>query len=350
MTHVVIAGAGVIGLSIAHQLLLTNNNTTRLTLIAKDFPQDDLTTDYTSPWAGAHFRPFPHRPESYQSDARESNYTRVTFEFFKRLSRDHPESTITLLKGMDWLEAPSREYEQLGPGYNADSLEAFQRCKDLPPGVKFGCEYLTYCLHAPEYLKFLQKTIVELCDKQNVQLDFLRITLPSLKYVKEIYPDCSLLFNATGLGLQYEGGYDEACYKVRGQTLLLNIPGPTPYAHKTVTHQSKNGEWTFVIRRSDNHYILGGTKQEGDYYPLPRESDTQRLLKSAAKIFPDLDTSQLVRINVGFRPLRRGGSRIASTSHDGLLVVHAYGLGGMGYETSVGVAKHALALLRSAKL
>ncbi|SJM85981.1 uncharacterized protein ZBIST_2579 [Zygosaccharomyces bailii] len=350
MTHIVIAGAGVIGLSIAHQLLLSSTRTDRLTLIARNFPQDDLTSDYTSPWAGAHFRPFPHRPESYESDARESRYTRVSYEFFKRLCVEHPESTIKFLKGMDWLEAPSREYEELGPGYNATSLDSFKRCKELPAGVKFGCEYLTYCLNAPEYLKFLQNAIVDLCKKQNVQLEFLRITLPSLKYVKKIYPDCSLLFNATGLGLQYEGGYDDACYKVRGQTLLLNISGPTPYAFKTVTHQSRNGDWTFVIRRSDNHYILGGTKQEGDDYPLPRESDTQRLLKSARKIFPDLDTSQVIHVNVGFRPLRRGGSRVESSSYPGMQVVHAYGLGGMGFEASVGVAKHALSLSRPAKL
>ncbi|GAV51489.1 hypothetical protein ZYGR_0AD06720 [Zygosaccharomyces rouxii] len=344
MSHVVVAGAGVIGLSIAHQLLLQNSKIQKVTIIAKDFPHDLLTCEYTSPWAGAHFRPYPHKPESWENDAREANYTRVTQQFFEKFAALNPDSTIKFSKGTDFLEAPSKEYLELGSGYNADSLKEFKVLEKLPDGVKFGAEYLTFCLDAPEYLKFLQNAIEQLCKLQNIQLQFVKLTLPSLKYIKELYPDVSLIFNATANGLQYNGSYDPACFKIRGQTLLLNVTQPTPYNRKTITHQSKDGHWTFVIRRSATHYILGGTKQPGDDYPLPRESDTVKILSRASKVFPDLDTSDIIRVNVGFRPARRGGSRVDKSLHEGLPVVHAYGLGGSGFETSVGVAKHALEL------
>lgn len=344
MHHVVIAGAGVIGLTIAHQLLLQKSEIQKVTIIAKNFPYDPPTCEYTSPLAGAHFRPFPYRPESWKSDAREANYTRITQEFFEKFASLNPDSTIRFCKGTDWLEAPSKEYLKLGSGYNAESLKDFKILEELPDGVNFGAEYSTYCLNAPEYLKFLQNAIKLLCKLQNIELHLVNLTLPCLKRIKELYPDVSLIFNATAHGLQYNGGYDPACYKIRGQTISLNITEPTPYDHKTITHQSKDGDWTFVIRRSPTHYILGGTKQPNDNYPLPRESDTKRILSSAAKIFSDLNTSDIIRINVGFRPARKGGSKVDKSLHEGLPVIHAYGVGGSGFEVSVGVARHALAL------
>lgn len=344
MSHVVVAGAGVIGLTIAHQLLLQNSKIHKVTIVAKNLPHDVPGCEYTSLWAGAHFRPSPNKQEVPETDIRESNYTRVTQAFFEKFARLNPDSTIKFMKGVDWLEEPSKEYLTLNPGYNAASLKEFKVLNKLPDGVAFGAEYLTYCLNAPEYLKFLQRAIEQLCEMQNVELSFVKLTLPSLKYVKQLYPDASLVFNATAVGLQYNGGYDPNCYKIRGQTLLLNVAQPTSYNDKTITHQSKDGHWTFVIRRSKNHYILGGTKQPNDDYPLPRESDTRRILCSAAKIFPDLDTSDIVRVNVGFRPARRNGSRVEKSFYKGLTIVHAYGIGGSGFESSVGLARHALEL------
>lgn len=367
--HIVIAGAGVIGLTIAHQLLLqlqqrSKCSTKKLTIISQHFPSDEpLTHEYTSAWAGAHFRPFPHRKETYESDKRESAYTRVTYEFFKKFAREHPESTIEFMKGIDWVEAPTAEYTSLGPGYSANSLTdmACLPQNELPQGVNFGCEYLTYCLNAPIYLKFLQRQVEQLSCRVGVDLNIIRTSLLSLKEIKERYPEVSLIFNATGQGLQYRGQMDPQSYGIRGQTLLLNVPNPTTikYANVTITHQGKNGLWTFVIKRPASslegkpQYILGGTKQLGDNQTFPRASDTEDLLTRARKLYPDLmfadGSFDVVRTNVGFRPARNGGSRVETelVPQDNIKVVHAYGLGGMGYETSVGVAQHALKLSHS---
>lgn len=365
---VVIIGAGVTGLTIAHQLLLgiqeqsNARSLKKLTFISRNYPNDEpLTHEYTSPWAGAHFRPFPHRPETYESDKRECAYTRATYKFFQKYAEEHPESTIEFMKGYDWLVEPTAEYLGLGPGFTKDSLIDLRELSrnELPAGVKFGCEYLTWCLNAPVYLKFLQTQVQQLSLRLGISLHFSRLTLESLQDVEKWFPDTDVIFNASGAGLLRSGGYDPQSFTIRGQTLLLNVPNPTTirYSNATITHQGDDGLWTFVIKRPAvdgvPQYILGGTKQPGDDRVVPREEDTQELLSRARILFPDLmfpdGTFQIVRTNVGFRPARKGGSRVELETVPGsrLKIVHAYGFGGMGYETSVGAAQHAIKLYRS---
>ena len=118
--QIVIVGAGVIGLSIAHQLLLTlqkyngKNSGLKVVVLEKHFPLDfPLSHEYTSPWEGAHFRYFFHRPESYASEKREYAYTRATYKYFMQLVRKSPESTLKFMKGVDWLEDPTSEHANL---------------------------------------------------------------------------------------------------------------------------------------------------------------------------------------------------------------------------------------------
>ncbi|CCD24296.1 FAD-dependent oxidoreductase NDAI_0C06370 [Naumovozyma dairenensis CBS 421] len=392
--NVCIVGAGVIGLTIGYQLLSKLSETTtndknkkkfklkQLTIIASNFPKDSpISHHYTSPWAGAHFRPFPHRPETFQQDQRESNYTRITYGFFQELVKNHPESTIEFMKGVDWLENPPLEYSKFGPGYcntPTSKLEFKPIPKDqLPRGVTFGAEYLTYCLNAPKYLLFLQNQMESIAKKLGIKIEWIRPDDPlkSLKELREKYLlpmslDTNVIFNATGQGLQYINDcnstimYDPKSYPIRGQTLLLNVPNPNhiKFAKKTITHQSADGLWTFVIKRPSNdpemeapQYILGGTKQPNVNDVDISEGDTKALLERARVLFPELlfpnDEFDIVKVNVGLRPAREGGSRIVLETiptHDGssnLKICHAYGLGGMGYETSIGVARHALSLI-----
>ena len=42
------------------------------------------------------------------------------------------------------------------------------------------------------------------------------------------------------------------------------------------------------------------------------------------------------RVNVGFRPCRKGGFKVEIENHGDSVIIHAYGAGGMGYELSYG--------------
>lgn len=356
-----VVGAGVIGLTSALKLLESGSELKTLTILSEQFPQDlPVNHSYTSPWAGAHFRPFPHRDSDYESDKRESQYTRITFDYFKsKPSYVLKEATVEFMKGIDWIEQPSAEYKRLGSGYNGETLNDFsQETRNVPDGVRFSYSYETWCLNAPVYLLFLYKEITRLCEERSVKLRIKTIRLEKLSDIRELYPDIDVVINASGRGLQWDGGFDPDCFLVRGQTLLLDVGDrhdKLPYAQCTITHQGKSGDWTFVIKRPAKNageratYILGGTKQPGDYRIMPRDEDTQALLARGKKLYPDLlEQYEIKNVNVGFRPLRKGGSRV-EIEFAQIPIIHAYGLGGMGFEASVGVAYHVSQLYDSLK-
>ena len=53
----------------------------------------------------------------------------------------------------------------------------------------------------------------------------------------------------------------------------------------------------------------------------------------------------IIRHGVGLRPVREGGTRIEKERIDGVWVVHNYGAGGAGYQSSYGCAKAAVELV-----
>lgn len=83
-------------------------------------------------------------------------------------------------------------------------------------------------------------------------------------------------------------------------------------------------------------------------------STRENLLARAAELYPPIITNGLPPTGGGFkvladivgrRPTRHGGPRIEMEETGSKTVIHAYGLGGRGFETSWGVADKVLALL-----
>ncbi|CUM67312.1 uncharacterized protein PRCAT00005005001 [Priceomyces carsonii] len=335
---IIIVGSGVIGLTCA--LVLAENGKS-VKVISNHFPGDPLSSNYTSPWAGAHFRPFPSRS---LSDEREMQLTRETQTYFKRLESEEPESSIRFLDGLEYFEAPDNFYLNLSPGYS-DKMSNFKKLpkKNLPHGVAMGTSYSTWVLNAPLYLQYLERKL-----SMKYGVEFVRCELMSLKQVFQTYPN-SIVVNATGKGLQYSGGYDPKVFLIRGQTLLLRVPDDCPYLKETVTHQSKDGAWTFVIPRPFfGGVILGGTKQPDDLCPYERLEDTEAIKSRARKLFPELQINgkfDVKKVNVGFRPARENGCRIEVEKIENNTIIHAYGAGGMGFELSYGVASKVNELL-----
>lgn len=340
MSKVIVVGAGVVGLSAA--LVLAENGYT-VTVVARNLPTDPLSSEYTSPWAGAHFRPFPSRSVS---DKREMRLTRRTQEYFKTLAKTEPWSSVKFVQGIEYFEAPDSYYSKISYGYSED-MEHFKVLSEseIPNGCKLGTQYKTWVLNSPHYIKYLQN---KLMFKYGVQ--FHKQQVSSLQQVFEKFLT-NIVINCSGNGLQYDGSHDARCFPIRGQTLLVRAPPGCPYLEKTITHQGKDGSWTFVIPRPlDGGVILGGTKQPGDTHASPRVSDTEALVSRGQKFFPELfiDGELDIRnINVGFRPAREGGSRVEIELVTEGKIVHAYGAGGMGYELSYGMGQEVLKLVNS---
>ncbi|RLV96191.1 D-amino-acid oxidase [Spathaspora sp. JA1] len=339
--HIVIVGAGILGLSTALAISEHLKISHDITIIAEYGPHNQSLNvsmtnfpKYTSPWAGAHFRPFPSKnPQEYS----EMKLTRLTLKKFKQLAVEHPESSIKFVEGIEYLEAPDEFYKKIGDGYSND-IENFTSFNDKQTGV-LGFKYDTWVVNAPLYLQFLYRKLVT---EHHVR--FLNAKLSSLRQVNDYISNNPIIINCTGVGLQYEGGVDPKSYPIRGQTLLINPPKGCPYLKKTITYQHADGNWTFVIPRPlDGGIILGGTKQVGDSFIGIKQEDTDALLKRGEKYFPELMREKnnkkffdILKVNVGLRPARVSGLNISTEHYESNHVINNYGAGGMGYELSYG--------------
>jgi len=131
-----------------------------------------------------------------------------------------------------------------------------------------------------------------------------------------------------------------------GQTCLVR-----EVCDATVTVQRADGAWSFSVPR--NFYggtVIGGTKEPGDWNPHPDPATRRRLLDNFKRYYPKVlagkDDLTVVRDIVGRRPAREGGMRLEpEVVAGGKTIVHAYGLGGRGFELSWGVAEAVAAIL-----
>ena len=77
-------------------------------------------------------------------------------------------------------------------------------------------------------------------------------------------------------------------------------------------------------------------------------------MKRAVELYPELTGGRgiehldVIRHGVGLRPGREGGARIEKERIGDLLVVHSYGHGGGGYQSSYGCAEDVVRLVDSA--
>jgi len=141
-------------------------------------------------------------------------------------------------------------------------------------------------------------------------------------------------------------------YLIEGQTVIVSNPSDC-----TITQQHADGTWTYIIPRpSHGGTIIGGTKDVGDWNPRAEVVTRERILKRAAMMYPPIITNglppneggfEVISDIVGRRPTRRGGPRIEKESISDKIVVHAYGVGGSGFEMSWGVAAEVHKLVSS---
>ncbi|KAL8393563.1 hypothetical protein RB595_003345 [Gaeumannomyces hyphopodioides] len=369
--HVVVIGAGVTGLSAATRLQDAGH---RVTVVARDFPTPSETIDarasinYASPWGGAHNRwvvpppPGTDRTPAARVLARDHAFALETYAHMDALSRARPEAGVTFMPGIEYLEDPDRS-EGGGGGGGALLTEARARelgvegfrvldAAELPRGVRWGCSYRTWCVNPMVYLAFLLRRLA----RGGAALVRREVRGPEEAWAlgAELGAAVDVVVNCSGVGFG-----DPAVFITRGQTCLVSNS-----CDATVTRQNADGTWTFCVPRNfDGGTIIGGTKQPDDWDPEPSPAVREQLLARFAATYPAIlagaagGTGRLEPLAdiVGRRPTRRGGMRLeletlpprpgsrAGARH----VVHAYGLGGRGYELSWGVAGRVVELVSS---
>jgi glycine/D-amino acid oxidase-like deaminating enzyme len=334
--------AGVIGLTTALSL---QEEGYPVTIVARDFPTPSETVDpktqinYTSPWGGAHNRWIPPPLGSM----REHNMALHTYDRMETLAETNPEAGITFMKGIEYIEAPTAGYAELTEERAAQlGMEDFRllRAEEFPDDkVKWGCEYRTWCVNPMVYCAFLLRRFTYRGGK---------IVKRELRHPLEAYalsdcPDVDIVVDASGIGFG-----DRSIYPTRGQTCLVRNK-----IDATITRQNADGTWTFCVPRNfDGGTVIGGTKEPDNWDPEPSEKVRLELLQAFAATHPEglgpQGSFEVIRDIVGRRPTRRGGMRLDTELMGERFVVHAYGLGGRGYELSWGVSQEVVRLVKRA--
>ncbi|GME64262.1 putative d-amino-acid oxidase protein [Neofusicoccum parvum] len=354
--HIVIIGAGVIGLQTAITLLEAGAT---VTIIAKHVPEDKAI-GYTSPWAGAQWRTHATAEdkeiqqwdiESYNVwfDWVEKEKTQAAFATKSGLEKFHsifywtaPDAEIASGPRSAWWAPYMRQFRELAPSA-------------LPAGVHAGATYDAITIDTGVYLPFLLSraralgaTLIEAALPTSGGLAGALATATQLLPAYGVGAGVDAFVNASGIRAR-ELVPDSAVHPVRGQTVLVR---GTPRALTTCWRP--DGLSYVIPRAASATTVLGGTKEVDDWRAEPDPRTTRDILERCKVLAPELLDEKgefdVLSVNVGFRPGRTGGPRVEVEEvrvggGRSMPVCHEYGHAGAGYQNSFGSAKKVLRLL-----
>ncbi|KAM0806849.1 putative FAD dependent oxidoreductase domain-containing protein [Seiridium cardinale] len=362
---ILVIGAGVIGLTAA--LVLAQAGFQHIQVIGQHMPGDH-DIDYTSQWAGADWTPFA------EQGSIEADWEVVTLHRLQELARTQPGAGVAI-EGIP-ITYPKRHmahhyrqnYILLEFRQTTERLEALFKDivtdyrilskEDVPDWVDWGVYYQSVSLDPSIYLHWLQSNCLELGVK------FRRDTLSHIReafVISATQP--AVVVNCTGLQAASLGGVnDQKLRSVLGQMVVVANEADGIYTLDGTddTMDSSIGECCYVIPRpAGGGTALGGSRWDGSRCTEPNLALSRRIMQRAIKLAPSLvaqgagvETLRVVRHQVGWRPVREGGPRVEGDEIQDpelgtLKVVHAYGLGGFGFQVSYGVAARVVELVKS---
>ena len=219
----------------------------------------------------------------------------------------------------------------------------------MPAGADSGTAFTSVCINTAIYLPYL----VSQCLANGVVLKRAVIShISEAAMFHQSGKKADLIVNCTGLLASKLGGVmDTTVIPARGQIVLVRN---TPGAMFTIsgTDDGEDEVCYIMQRAAGGGTILGGTYQKGNWESQPDPDTAVRIMKRAVEICPALvekgqgiEGLSVIRHGVGLRPLRKEGVRIEKEKIDGTWVVHNYGHGGYGYQTSYACSQGAMDLV-----
>lgn len=157
--------------------------------------------------------------------------------------------------------------------------------------------------------------------------------------------DAEIVINCTGLSSLHLGGVqDTSLYPGRGQVVVVrNDPGLM--FGVSGTSDGPNETTYMMTRGAGGGCVLGGCLQANSWESQPDPNLAIRIMKRSIEVCPGLVSAgqgieglSVIRHGVGLRPMRKGSIRLETETINGITVVHNYGHGGYGYQTSYGCA------------
>lgn len=310
--RVAVIGAGVIGLSIAHELAAARVPGRTVTVLADADP-----IDTTSAVAGAVW--FPYAAE--RSPAIDLQL-QTTLRRFTDIARAHPDAGIDMRTGIIIERSPN-------PDRSWTDLVEASETDDVPEGAT-GMRTTVPLGTMSQYLPWLQAKCEEL------GVEFERRTVADPDALAGEFDTAVVAAGARSGALL---GDDDTVVPVRGQVVRVENPGITEFR---IDDESEGG-LAYVLPRRDC-VVLGGTHEPSNTNPEPDPEIEAGILERTAALVPELKGLRIVSRGVGFRPVRER-VRIEEVSGRALRVVAAYGHGGSGMTLSWGTAERVAELV-----
>lgn len=309
--RVTVIGAGVIGLSIAHELADAGHH---VEIIADVDTPDTVSAVSAALW-------FPFRSE--RSAAADELLQRSLARFTELANV--PGSGVEMRTG-----TVAERVSNADRSWAASLPEVTEATPEqLPPGATSGLRVTVPLIVIPTYLPWLRGQIIA------KGVPFHARTVSSLD---ELAGVSDLVVIAAGIrGGELLGG-DPAVFPVRGQIVRLANPGLTEW----VTDDANPDGLTYVFPRLED-VIVGGTAVEGSW-DIETHADVEAaILERARRLVPALRDQPVLGRAAGLRPARQS-IRLERIDNASVDAIAAYGHGGAGVTLSWGTAEHVRAL------
>ncbi|KAF2658957.1 nucleotide-binding domain-containing protein [Lophiostoma macrostomum CBS 122681] len=351
---VAVIGAGVIGLQTSISLRQAGFE---VVLLAKHFPGEQ-SIEYTSPWAGAHWR-----SHAGEDDLEQQQWDTETYKhMLSIIEKETNEPGESVLSGLALRHSRYFSTSASAPWWS-NLVRDYQTTpsSSLAPGTQHGTTYTSIMINAPMYLSYLLQTA------QSLGVQTIRAALPSnsdlsesLHIARKIISEhhnggISAFVNATGICARTFVP-DPAINPVRGHTVtvigeakqITTIEAPS--SADPSSNSSESTPIMYILPRPHcNTTILGGTKDVDNWDPSPSPATTAEILRRAKEWAPELLNSDgefsVLSEQIGLRPARKGGVRVEIEKVEEFVVCHSYGHAGAGYQNSVGSAEKVVRLL-----
>ena len=313
--RVTVVGAGVIGLSIAHEFAADG---WAVTVVADQDAAASVSTVAAAVW-------FPYLSGGSPDATR---WLARSLARFTELA-DDPTAGVDLRAGVVVERRPG--VDRSWAALVGDAREA--QPHELPAGALAGMRATVPVITTGEYAAWLRARVEAL----GVRFERRRVDS-----VRQLAASADLVVVAGGLLSGVLLGDDDTVVPVRGQVVRLANPGLTDWV---IDDDNPGGLAYIVPRRGD--VVCGGVAEEGAT-SLEIDPETERLiLERTAAIVPALRGQPVLSRGVGLRPVRPAVRLEWVPGHD-VPVIACYGHGGSGVTLSWGCAEAVLELAISA--
>jgi D-amino-acid oxidase len=316
MSRVTVVGAGVIGLSVAHELARAGHE---VGIVAAREAVDSVSGVAAAIW-------FPHEVDHSPTVLEAAA---VTYRRLAELAGD-PRTGVHMRGGTvlsrrsgpdtSWTRAVPHT-EPVGPGGLPDGATGI-RC--TVPLVETGA-----------YLGWLRAAVTGLG---------VGIRAAEFASIGDVLrqDDADVLVVAAGLRSAGLLGDDDVSFPIRGQVVRLANPGLTDW----ITDDDNPGGLTYVVPRSDD-VVCGGTGDVGSWDEWADPEVEAAILRRVTALVPELAGRPVLSRAVGLRP-GRAGVRLGPVAGHDRPVFACYGHGGAGFTLSWGDAARVAALVEAA--